>query len=274
MATHKVIATLTDPNSGKGVNVSAVMFSPDGSRLADADDVGIYIWNVVSHKNAADLQDQNGDYTDVAFSPDGNIIAAGNGDGSIELYNANTKDLLNTLTDPNGANVTSVAFSHGGNVLAAADWTDDSQGGGPGNFYLWNIIDHKLITKFTDPDGGGVDGVAFSPLGNIVAAADVNKGTTYLWNPATRKLIGALNDPNGDSVRSVAFSPNGHVLAAGDGDGSTYLWNVATGQLVATLSNPNSNGITAVSFNAPGSILATADFNGSICLWNVTKYVS
>src|SRR6202030_4137330 len=81
---------------------------------------------------------------------------------------------------------------------------------------------------------GGVNGVAFSPDGKLLATAD-GDGTVGLRDPATGQAAGApLPAETGPEsyVNEVAFSPDGKLLASADGDGTVRLWNPATGQAV------------------------------------------
>ena len=167
----------------------------------------------------------------------------------------------------------SVAFSPDGKTLAVATTV---RGGGKGNTYLWNLS-NSVISPFPDPGSQGVNAVAFSRDGSILAAGDAD-GSTYLWNLATHAVIAKLPDPGDQGVRAVAFSPDGSILAAGDADGSTYLWNLATYNTVATLPGPgdqSSGGVEAVAFSPDGTTLAVGDFNDRTYVWNtVTRAVT
>jgi WD40 repeat protein len=71
-----------------------------------------------------------------------------------------------------------------------------------------------------------VNGVAFAPGGDLLAAADGN-GQVYLWDRASGQLAGACAGPGSQGVNSVAFAPGGALLAAADGNGCTYLWQLS-----------------------------------------------
>jgi len=71
-----------------------------------------------------------------------------------------------------------------------------------------------------------VNGVAFSPDGTLLAAAEVD-GYVRLWNPATGRPAGApLHAYSGPAaaVNGVAFSPDGKLLASADADGTVRTW--------------------------------------------------
>ena len=75
---------------GKGVmggSDRAITFSPDGKHLAVASGIGIWIYNV---ETARELVLFNVGHAtlirSVAYSPDGSILAAGTGDGRVQLW--------------------------------------------------------------------------------------------------------------------------------------------------------------------------------------------
>ena len=86
-----------------------------------------------------------------------------------------------------------------------------------------------------DPSNGGVNAVAFSPDGKLLAAA-YGDGYVRLWNPATGQPVGRSPSRPAPArradVNGVAFSPDGKLLASAGGDGTVRLWNPATGQAV------------------------------------------
>ena len=124
-----------------------------------------------------------------------------------------------------------------------------------------------------DPANLGVNAVAFSPDGKLLAAAQAN-GYVRLWNTATGQPVGAplLASTSPQSyVAGVAFSPDGKLLATAGDDGTVRLWNPVTGQPVGApliASTGPGNYVHGVAFSPDGKLLASADGDGTVRLWN------
>jgi len=127
----------------------------------------------------------------------------------------------------------------------------------------------QYLDALTAPGSkGGVESVAFSPDGTILAVGD-RTGRTYLWSLARHRIIATLTDPGSIRVISVSFSPDGTTLAAGDLNGHTYLWSLATHKITATLTIPGRQGVYSVAFSPDGTTLAAGDVNDSTYLFSM-----
>jgi serine/threonine-protein kinase len=245
--------------------VTSLAFSPSGGTLAIAASY-LCLWDTTTRDCAPGPGLTSA--SSVAFSPDGDILAAGDNnvgenDGKTFLWNIVGKRLqIGSLQDSASEGVNAVAFSPDGSILAAGD--------GNGSTYLWNVATEKLIAALPDSSTRGVYAVAFSHDGKMLAAGDGN-GSTYLWNVATRKLIARLPGPPKTGALSVAFSRDSTILAVGYGNGDgTDLWSVGTGRLITTLTDARGTVVESVAFSPDGEILAVGDGNGKAYLWNVT----
>jgi len=75
----------------------------------------------------------------VAFSPHGQLIASGDADGGIKLWNARGRRRNATLYHDQLEMESSVAFSRGGNTVAAcSDF---------GTLRVWDVASHRMLLE-------------------------------------------------------------------------------------------------------------------------------
>jgi len=131
--------------------VSSVAFNHDGTLLASAglwsgcsigkpcspDDMKgeIYLWDVESGERQAVIHAHVGGVWDIAFSPDGQMLATtAYDDNFVNLWDAETGESLMTLTMPSDG-VSNIAFSGDGTLLAAA--------GVDGSLCVWGVPENQ-----------------------------------------------------------------------------------------------------------------------------------
>ena len=121
---------------------------------------------------------------------------------------------------------------------------------------------------------GGVDSVAFSAAGHILASGS-SEGIVRLWDvtdPVRAHPLGQPLTGGTGAVEAVAFSPGGHTLASGDADGTVRLWNVTDPVHPGRLGRPLAVGagtVYSVAFSPGGRTLASGSLDGTVRLWNV-----
>jgi len=114
---------------GKG-RIQEVQYSPDGSRLAVATAIGIWLYDAETGKPIDLLIGHTKGASSIAYSSDGARLASGSDDGTIRVWDAKTGILLHTLTGHTG-DISSVSYSTDGKRIAS--------GGGDGTVLLWNL---------------------------------------------------------------------------------------------------------------------------------------
>ena len=230
---------------GKGV-AKDVKYSPDGTLIAVASNIGIWIYDAQTYQEVDLLTEHSEVVWSVAFSPDGQTLAGGN-NGTVKLWNVETGRLKATFKGGGGW-IMSVAFSPDGRTLAGGDWNE---------LKLWDVETGRLkVTLKGHTDR--IEGVAFSPDGRTLASGSADS-TVRLWDVATERLKSTIPGP-ATQVKSVAYSPDGRTLAIGSWDSgggnpndSMRLWDVATGRLKSTVPGASSG----VAFSPDGRTLAS-----------------
>ena len=115
---------------GKGEISGNIAYSPDGTRLAVASTIGIWLYDTSTHQEVALLTGHTDRVYSVTFSPDGGTLASGSRDETIRLWDVVAGVHKHTLTG-HTYSVSSVTFSPDGRTLAS--------GSEDGTVLLWEI---------------------------------------------------------------------------------------------------------------------------------------
>lgn len=99
--------------------VRAITFSPDDKVVATAGDKEAILWDMETGRKKRTLKATGtAGVVSLAFSPDGNILAGGNSDATLNLWNVQTGAVLKSQKRHN-RRVTSLAFSSDGEMLVS-----------------------------------------------------------------------------------------------------------------------------------------------------------
>jgi serine/threonine protein kinase len=207
------------------------------------------------------LTGHNQQVTSIAYSPDGRLLASGDGelnDGpTARLWDPASGKLVATLVGPpgvGGASANAVAFNSDGKLLAIG-----------GNFLgdstrLWSVADQEVVMTLAQSNSI-MESLAFSPDGKTVVGV-THTGYVTLWDSSTGQVKIGL--PNNDGFRNVVFSPDGKLIASGGKGQEVRLSDAASGRTVRTITE----GVTgdAVAFSPDGKTLAVPDSDGTYSL--------
>ena len=247
--------------------IEEIAYSPDSSLLATANNrdyvrfstyrfyTGLWDIHVGALENT--LFGPTQWVFDLAFSPDGELIASASDDGGLFLWQINNAELVRKIESPHGG-LTSLAFSPNNLLLAAGAWN--------GTVSLWQINNGNLLRTLEAGEYGVLD-IAFSPDGALLAASSEDH-SILLWQISDGRQVYNLEDHTAP-VSELAFSPDGSLLASASEDHTVKIWQVDDGALLHTLES-HSETVYDVAFSVDGSMLASGSADGTLRLWQVS----
>lgn len=197
--------------------------------------------------------------TAVAFSRDGQILATGNANSEVHLWQVADGQRLLTLQGHTGW-VRRIAFSPNEQVLASV--SEDS------TVKLWRLENGQCwqtLSEHTD----SVYSVAFSPDGSIIASGS-NDLTIKIWQVKEGCCLKTLRGHTG-SVTSAYFSPDGKRLVSSGFDNLIKIWDVETGECLYTITD-HEHWVRTTYFSPNGAFLVSASCDRTVRIWSAQSY--
>ncbi len=285
---------------GKG-RIHQLKYFHDGKRLAVATAIGVWIYDVQTGEALDLLTGHTAQVKSIVFSPDGETLAIGSEDNTIQLWDTKTHK-LNAKCIGHEKDVNLLVFSPDSKMLVSTskDWKmrlwDVQTGkslktitgcGAEDMYAITYTLDGAMFLTFRYDDrfegyiefwdgktGEFVESVlietkfeaaSFSSYCKILAIIGNYSSPLQFWDVESGKLLQSAEKCD-ESYESLEFSPDGrNVITIGKWD-SVSIWDVSTAERLNSMSfgKPNNSG----TYSPDGKTIASGSDDGSIRFWD------
>lgn len=237
----------------------SLAFAPSGTQfVAGMFDMSIRIYNAANGQEVKRFKLPGNPYPchAVAWSPKGDLIAAGAENGSVHVFNVKTGSVY-TLTGHIRA-IQSLHFNRAGTRLASTGNDDVIR--------IWDLSSRKTASMIAGK-GINVYGGKFDPAGNRVLTATLGKGMAIYTTGGnmTASFGGHLGGTN-DADANTAFTRG---VSAGR-DGKVGVWDLRTNKRISFLSG-HADWVMWVKVSPNGKYIASSSNDGTVRLWDMSS---
>ncbi|MCL2114654.1 MAG: TIR domain-containing protein [Methanobrevibacter sp.] len=241
------------------------------------------------------LTDHTDTIHDVEFSPDGKYVVSTSEDGSIRVWDWNTKEELSKFESehgfihskfsPEGKYIVSGSIDGGVHVF---DWERQSEiivlkghtlkvncvcfspegkyivsGCESGRVSVWDWNNNQEIVRLIGHTNS-VSSVDFSPDGNFIVSGSVHCNTR-IWDWKNKKEVIKFKG-KGNSVNSVGFSPGGRYIFSNSSDTTISIWDWEKNIKMRDFNHEDR--VNSVKFSPNGKYIVSGLKDSFICIWD------
>src|SRR5262245_17154053 len=242
----------------------AMAFAPDGRSLAvlSGNDGAVSFFATDTGKLSHRLRGPG--ILNLAYAPDGSVLAAQNGKADVDLYDAKTKQLVRTLKIPGqpapfGEHFQICCFSSDGKRVAANS--------GSATIAVWDPARAEAVATITGHNHSN-PGIVFTADGTGLLVAAGNP-VVHLYDARTGKFVRGFN-PDQRAAFSLAVSNDGKVLASGGRD-RIALTEFETGKELGRL-DAKMGAVLDMGFTPDGKTLVSGAEDGKVRVWDVATH--
>jgi WD40 repeat protein len=253
-AAQSIAALDRDPEESLRDALDAVAIRDDEpeARFALRRAVAAASWMALLRAAPRSGDDRAAPLTDAELAPDGRLVATGDEDGGVALWNLRTRRGIALAGHEDAINT--VVFSPDSRSLVTA--SED------GTARIWDARTGRA-GRVLDARSGGVWSATYGAGGRLVATA--TSAGAQIWDPAKGTVVARLPG-SGEFRGTIHMSLDGRRALTPAGDDAT-LWNVATQRPVATLRGNGRDALDFTLFSAGGRRILTRDDAGELSVW-------
>ena len=237
-------------------NFNAAAISPNQKILATGDGP-LQFWEIDTGKRLSNNTERVGELKSMEFSPDGHKLITGSRWDRVDVWDADTAELLYSMS--HGDEVVSISYAPDG--ISIASGSDD------GTVRIWDANTSELRITIPDHRPTKLYSIAFSPDGNTLTCGGENE--ILWWDLQQGEQINTTYIRQSD-VYSIIFSADGNMLVTRDSSNKARMWDVETGRFLGSFRGDGRH-FTSIAISQDGCMLAAATRENTICIWEIRR---
>jgi WD40 repeat protein len=243
---------------------SKLEVTPDGKYLIAAK-TGlslIDLWDLESWVRVQDtFSEYEARFSTMDLNPDGDILAVGNQDGSVQFWDLEKDQPLGQPIKGHEDYVTGIAFDPDGDTVITSSQDQ--------NIRLWDVQSKEPMGEPITLHQDKVPEVVFHPEGNQFVSVSADK-RVVLWNLSSCTLIDQALAEHSGPVWDVGLTSNGKTAVSGSVDGTLQIWDISSDPELREVLQAQLGQIYCVAISPNDRILAAGGQEG-IRFWDLKE---
>ncbi|HMZ06268.1 MAG TPA: protein kinase [Anaerolineales bacterium] len=235
-------------------DVTRLATAPNGGKVAVAASIGIFIFDAQTLEMERYI-DTRSWITAIDFSPDSQLLASGDRDGLIQIWNTETWEEAASPLSGHTKTIVDLAFSSDGAKLAS-------------------ISEDNLLIQWNVNATGGQEFISAEVVGGL-SAVEFSSASNHLITGGNDFQISIWDTNNLTLLQTIAFSSR--IVDMASAEETDLLIIGGNDQKVAILDAANPTGLTSVgslqypltgvAVSPDGKVIAASDTHGEITAW-------
>jgi serine/threonine protein kinase/WD40 repeat protein len=244
------------------VRICALDFHPDGQSLAAGGRLTGAVWDLKSRAELLRIHAPEGGLWDLAYSPDGQLLAGACNDRLLRLWDSRSGRVIASIPSECGGVCLALAFAPAGDRVAVS-----------GNSAEVFAIEGRNECRVYAPPKYPIGGLAFDRAKPALYACGYHEVRAWKLNESnanilrfTDRIVNALMIRAAPNARELALAFVPYQETKGDSDYSISVWAIDNPMMQRRLEGPR-QGIVDCAFDPSGAHFAAASQDGGLYLW-------